>query len=82
VPVMSGALWFSLRCVPRSQRRVAAISSVYRACLKSPFFTPFETPLPSATPCIRHLRRPLTGADLQRAQGRLGHGSDQFRNLD
>src|ERR1700730_7208352 len=51
----------------RSQRRVAAISFVYRPCRKLPFRAPLGAPLPSAPPCIRHLRRPVTGADLQGA---------------
>src|SRR6266550_1371947 len=46
-------------------------SLVSRPCLSLPFFAPFGAPLPSAPPCIRHLRRPVTGADLHGAPDRV-----------
>src|SRR6266851_3291851 len=48
----------------RNHWRVAATSLVYRPCLKLPLRAPVGAPLPSAPPCIRHRRRPVTGADL------------------
>src|ERR1700732_24020 len=48
---------------------------------------PLGAPLPSAPPCIRHLRRPMTGADLQGAPDRvrapqwLGWEGGQYRGV-
>jgi hypothetical protein len=61
----------SSRVASRSQRRVAATSLVYGPCRKLPLRAPVGAPLPSAPPCILHLRRPETGADLQGAPARV-----------
>jgi hypothetical protein len=56
---------------PRSQRRVAATSLVYRPCRKLPFRDPLGAPLPAAPPCILQRRRPVTGADLHGSPDRV-----------
>ena len=54
----------ALRRRPAALRRLTA-SSVQPPCFQAPLAAPFGAPEPTAPPCIRHTRFPLTAGDRQ-----------------